>query len=429
MRIFAILPVILLFLSVSQPALALPGGIAAEGCGGCHQSAGIDGSLELTLSPESFDPGDLVSATVTLRSSAAEVAGLYVTTGQTGGLEATGGGGLKPVSSGLVHDGPRALSGESAQFRFSFRAPASPGGVRFAVFALAANGNGQRTGDSAVEKSFARVFGCEGQEYFFDRDADGHGSMLGSALLACKGAPPEGVSELSDDCNDYDSEIHPGAVELCDQVDNDCNAQVDENSEPLELWPDSDGDGHYASQEGVAVLGCVGLEGYAAEGGDCRPDDPSVYEGAEETCNYVDEDCDGQVDERARPICGEGWCRREAAGCDAEVCTPGEPAAEVCNYLDDDCDGLTDEGSTLCDTGESCVSGTCVAPGEALDAGVPAAGGDGDDMAHSGDDSAGAAANTAGGCSLRSTGPLDLWAWMIGLGLLVRARRRHSTRG
>jgi hypothetical protein len=426
-RILAILPAILLFLTVSSPALALPGGIAAEGCGGCHQSSGIEGTLELSLSPESFEPGDLVNATLTLRSNAAQVAGTYITTGALGSLQSVSGGGLKPVSSGLVHDGPRSLSNDSAQFRFAFRAPSAPGGVRFSVYVLAANGNGQRTGDSALEKAFSYVYGCEAEEYYFDRDEDGHGSMLASSLLACKGDPPAGTSGTADDCNDYDADIHPGAEELCDQVDNDCNGQVDENSKPLELWPDEDGDGHYATKDGVPVLGCVGLAGYAAEGGDCRPQDPSVHEGAEETCNYVDEDCDGQVDERARPACGEGWCRRESSGCDAEACTPGDPAPELCNYLDDDCDGLTDEGS-LC-PGGSCVSGACVSAGELNDAGVPE--GDGEGSSEHGQGQGGAASRDeeeSGGCALRSSRDLSISSLLSTLMLsFLGARRRRKT--
>jgi hypothetical protein len=88
--------------------------------------------------------------------------------------------------------------------------------------------------------------------------------------------------------------------------------------------------------------------------------DPKVHAGAEETCNNIDDDCDGDVDERTRPTCGEGWCRRESAGCDAQYCTPGTPIPEKCNFLDDDCDGLTDEDPDMCPEGEVCAAGSCV---------------------------------------------------------------------
>ncbi len=68
---------------------------------------------------------------------------------------------------------------------------------------------------------------------------------------------------------------------------------------------------------------------------------------AQETCNGVDDDCDGEVDEGELNVCGE-------CGPDPE---------EVCNGEDDDCDGQTDEGAPgdgePCDTGEPgvCASG------------------------------------------------------------------------
>jgi hypothetical protein len=216
-------------------------------------------------------------------------------------------------------------------------------------------------------------------------------------------------------------------VVACDKVDNDCNGQIDENSQPVELWPDADGDGHYAAKEGEPMLGCVGLSGYAAEGGDCKPDDPTIFEGAQEICNYVDEDCDGQVDERARPICGEGWCRRESAGCNDEFCTPGEPSAEVCNYVDDDCDGLTDEGS-LCESGQ-CLQGSCLTGDELHDgvtAGPGETGGQGDGDHESGADSGDAAASS-GGCALRrARGVYPGAATLVALALgFWRRRKKH----
>jgi hypothetical protein len=428
-RVLALLPALLLSLCFVSSAHALPRGIAAEGCAGCHQGSGISGTLQLAVSPSSFEPGDLVNVTLTLASESAGSAGVYITTGETGVITGTSGGGLKSVSSGLVHDDPRDVSGGAAEFRFTFRAPDSPGGVRFEVYALAANDNGNSGGDTGLEKSFSYVFGCEGQEYYYDRDADGYGASNVEPLLACKGAPPAGTSGNNGDCSDYDDAVHPGVVEACDKVDNDCNGQIDENSQPVELWPDADGDGHYDVKVGEPVLGCVGLEGYAAEGGDCAPDDPSIHEGAEETCNFIDDDCDGQIDERARPVCGEGWCRRESASCSEDFCTPGEPVVESCNYTDDDCDGLTDEGS-LCGDGR-CVSGTCRAPGEELDAGV--VGGDGDGTGNPGQPGGeGAAESDAGsssGCTLARS--RDLYASLVVgvvFGLYVLSRRRRTLR-
>jgi len=89
-----------------------------------------------------------------------------------------------------------------------------------------------------------------------------------------------------------------------------------------------------------------------------------------EECNLVDDDCDGAVDEDlGSTTCGVGTCERTVAGCTDGVeglCVPGLPAVETCNGLDDDCDGTTDEdlGTISCGVGEcartvvACVAGT-----------------------------------------------------------------------
>lgn len=65
----------------------------------------------------------------------------------------------------------------------------------------------------------------DGGQYYEDADADGYGSSS-SPLLAC--SPPSGYVTNDFDCDDTDSDINPGATEICDSVDNDCDALVDE---------------------------------------------------------------------------------------------------------------------------------------------------------------------------------------------------------
>ncbi len=74
---------------------------------------------------------------------------------------------------------------------------------------------------------------------------------------------------------------------------------------------------------------------------------PCVVESVLETCNGVDDDCDGLVDEGIEPVrCGEHGCETVVSCVDGEMpaCVPRTPAPESCNLLDDDCDGEVDEG-------------------------------------------------------------------------------------
>src|SRR5262249_8608794 len=69
------------------------------------------------------------------------------------------------------------------------------------------------------------------------------------------------------DCNDNNASIHPGATEICDGIDEDCDGVLDNG------FPDADGDG------------------YASCGGDCNDNNAAVHPGATEVCNGIDDNC------------------------------------------------------------------------------------------------------------------------------------------
>jgi len=154
-----------------------------------------------------------------------------------------------------------------------------------------------------------------------DTDGDGAGDL-------CQDDDHDGYPFFND-CNDHDAAIHPGAVEVCNGVDDDCNTLVDEF-----LGSTTCGTG--ACQR--TVNNCV-----AGVPQTCTPGTPAT-----ETCNNIDDDCDGTVDDNLGTLtCGQGACQRSAPACVNGVpgtCTPGSPNPETCNGLDDDCDGLVDDG-------------------------------------------------------------------------------------
>ena len=102
------------------------------------------------------------------------------------------------------------------------------------------------------------------------------------------------------DCDDGDPTIHPGADEACDNVDNDCDGELDEGL-ATEWFPDDDADGFGSAA--TSVMACARPAGHVPNTGDCDDGDAFAYPGANEYCDGVDNDCDGQADPTAcRPL-------------------------------------------------------------------------------------------------------------------------------
>jgi len=362
----------LLFLRTT-PAAARAGGIVTDTCQACHSGDAGPPTLSLTAEPSSFNPGDLVTFTLAIRAATMKVGGVFIGTGGVGSLRALSGEGLRVNGQGLTHSAPKAASNGQVSFRFAWQAPTQAGGVAFGVAALAANGSNTTTGDSAGSGEFQWAFGCAATTSYLDLDRDGYGQKNLGTRIGCAGPAPTGYSTLDGDCDENDEKVHPGAAEICNKKDDNCDTQIDEGAAPVTMWPDQDGDGYYKSQTGTSKIGCGNAPGYAAQGGDCDDLDPAIHPGAVETCNLRDDNCDGTVDERVRPRCGVGWCSRVSLSCDPADCQPGPPTAETCNSFDDDCDGEIDNGT--CSTGGACADDTCAAGGGTSGGAGPSAGG------------------------------------------------------
>ncbi|RLB47895.1 MAG: hypothetical protein DRJ42_24400 [Deltaproteobacteria bacterium] len=88
-----------------------------------------------------------------------------------------------------------------------------------------------------------------------------------------------------------------------------------------------------------------------------------------EVCDGLDNDCDGTVDQGLGDLsCGVGACAATVAACASgviQVCEPGMAAVEICNGVDDDCNGTADEGlgNLSCGVGECAVTVAACAGG------------------------------------------------------------------
>jgi hypothetical protein len=99
-----------------------------------------------------------------------------------------------------------------------------------------------------------------------------------------------------DDCDDTDAEVNPDAREVCNGVDDDCSGVVDDEAIDAPTWyPDADGDGY--GDDTAGQVACDHPEGLIQEGGDCDDADAAISPDAFETCDGVDEDCDGEIDD------------------------------------------------------------------------------------------------------------------------------------
>jgi len=194
--------------------------------------------------------------------------------------------------------------------------------------------------------------------WFKDADRDGYGDPSKGTRSTCERIDHEGWALFAGDCDDSNPLVNPAQAELCDGLDNDCNPDTTYLIAPGNT-EDDDGDG-------VPDAACGGLVL------DCLDTDPTVYPGAKELCDGVDNNCNGFVDTQTSLVQwyvdadGDGFGDAAAGGIescepvagritrggdcdDADIAIHPE-AADSCegqHGVDDDCDGEIDEGEAL----------------------------------------------------------------------------------
>ena len=146
--------------------------------------------------------------------------------------------------------------------------------------------------------------GVDAPFWYADHDGDGFGVTV-YLEYAC--TMPEGYAAVDGDCDDFDAAVNPDAVEVCDNIDNDCDTVVDGAfaEGKTDFYRDGDGDG-YGDAESI-LAGCDVPAGYVDNDEDCDDSKATDYPGADELCDEVDNDCDGRLDETCGISVGDAF--------------------------------------------------------------------------------------------------------------------------
>jgi hypothetical protein len=213
--------------------------------------------------------------------------------------------------------------------------------------------------DGAVDEGVTTAF-------YADTDGDGYGDVT-TLVETCD--PPSGFSDTAGDCDDAEAAVNPGASEVCNDIDDNCDGVIDEDTavDASRWYADADVDGYGDPSTGVTA--CDAPSGSVADDTDCDDTNAAVNPAATEVCNGIDDDCDALVDgddssvdlatggtwyadtdlDGYGDLSTGGWtCTQptgtvaDATDCDDTDIAVNPGASEVCNGIDDDCDTLVD---------------------------------------------------------------------------------------
>ena len=184
---------------------------------------------------------------------------------------------------------------------------------------------------------------CDGLDNDCDGATDeGYPNPDGDGLASCVDPDDDGDGTPDvEDCAPLSPDVHPGADELCNGLDDDCDGEIDEGQK------DTDGDGTPdcldADKDGDGT----------PDEADCGPVDPAVHPGAAEVCDGVDQDCDGVIDDAGPGTGGAAPVDDDGNPCTTDVCEGGGPKHVPA-------DAIVCTPANLCALGGMCTGGACL---------------------------------------------------------------------
>lgn len=152
--------------------------------------------------------------------------------------------------------------------------------------------------DGAVDDEDDTLDASSATVWYRDADGDGYGDDTASACEA-----PAGHVATGGDCDDTNAAVNPGAVETCNEADDNCDGATDDDDPGLDLssasaWHADDDLDTFGSAP-VLTTSCSPPLGAVADDTDCDDTNAAVNPAARESCNDVDDDCDGAADSGA----------------------------------------------------------------------------------------------------------------------------------
>ncbi len=212
-----------------------------------------------------------------------------------------------------------------------------------------------------------------------DKYCDAGFTIASTATCNLSSLPIGNATKAGDDCDDNKASVHPGGTEICNNIDENCDATKDEGC-------DDDGDKYCDSGMTIASTATCNLSSLPVgnvtkAGDDCDDTKASIHPGATEVCNAIDENCvsgaDEGCDDDGDKYCDASFTIASTATCNLSslpngnntklgddcddtkaVSHPG--AKEICDGKDNDCNTLIDDALTPADS--SCnLKGVCAA--------------------------------------------------------------------